>query len=84
MKVLLISSERGRNLFCPNCELSAILMEFKSKGRKHLIYFSLTDILTLIRYGWEVHYKGTRNKMIDALGAIYDDKEKKKSKDQDE
>lgn len=80
MKVLLITSERGRNLFCPGCELSTVLLEFKSRGRKHLVYLSLPDVISLIKHGWEVHYKGERCRVIEALGAIYDEKEKKTKK----
>ena len=83
MKVQLVTSERGRNLFLPGCDLSSVLLEFKSRGRKHLLYFSLPDVICLIKHGWDVQYKGERCKLIETLGAVYEDKERKVKKEEE-
>jgi len=62
----------SREVFKPDCSVTKMLIEIKKRAGK-IESLSSADIEILIKYGWEVHYKGKERAILNRLGAIYEE-----------
>lgn len=69
--VHVIAEYKNREIFQPDCDVSRMLVEFKSRIN-NIHSLVPADVGILEKYGWEIHYKGFENATLDRLGAIYD------------